>query len=93
MTPEVKSISAGSQTQNTDSTTTTKKTVSYVTPAGTISTDFSITTDSSGNITATQAEYAGNDHEDAMYHVRFNSSVSSQIVGKSIKNLSLSAVG
>lgn len=92
VTPTVNSISSWITQVNQDGTKTITKTVSYITPAGTITTDFSLVTSADGLIQSVQATYNGNDHEDAMYHSRFNSSTSS-IVGKSISNLSLSAVG
>lgn len=86
-------MSTGTVETHPDNTTTITKIITYRGPAGYIDTEFTLTRDSAGKITAITAEYRGNDHEDLMYHRRFNTSASKQIVGKKIQDLSFDAVG
>jgi hypothetical protein len=54
---------------------------------------FSLTQDTDGVITAVTATMKSGDHESKQYINRFNSAARSQIIGKKVSSLSLSAVG
>lgn len=74
---------------------TISKSITYSTDHGQerVTATFSITTDSSGEITAVSSSTTSADRESRQYISRFNSAARSQIIGRKISELSLSAVG
>lgn len=71
-----------------------EKSITYTTDHGKerVTVNFSITMDDVGNITTLSALPVSADRESRQYISRFNSAAKSQIIGKKISSLSLSAV-
>ncbi len=87
---------------DTDTLSTSTSGINTITNSTTYSTDhgkhrvtanFSITTSSDGTISSATATMTSGDRESRQYINRFNSAAKTQIIGKKISELSLSAVG
>ena len=87
--------SVASDTSSNVASQTITKTVSYGVDHGKhqVTTDFTISTDSTGKILSVRANMTRWDHESMQYHNRFNNVANKKIVGKKISELSLSALG
>lgn len=70
-----------------------EKSVSYNTPDGPVSANFSISRDTNKTITAINVTLLSGDHESRRYVQNFNNSAQQSIVGKKITDISLDAVG
>lgn len=88
-------VNSSIPTSSTTTSQTVTKTVSYGVDHGKhqVTTDFTISTDSTSKILSVRANMTQGDHESMQYHNRFNNAVSKKIVGKKASELSLSALG
>lgn len=95
MTSSIKTTTIDTSSVTTIADNTITKNTTYNTDHGKhrVTASFALTQDTDGTITAVTATMTSGDHESRQYINRFNSAARSQIVGKKISELSLSAVG